>query len=96
MTREMTTHKTKLVHILKDIYGDLSLARLLGFKGGTEALLFYDLPRFSVDLDFDLLNPAEREFVFEKIKSVLEQYGVLRNAEKKGLAFSICSPIPEK
>ena len=45
--------------ILKDIYTDVSIAPLLGFKGGTCAYLFYGLPRFSVDLDFDLLEVNE-------------------------------------
>jgi len=52
---DVTKHKTHLTNILIDIYKDSSLAPLLGFKGGTAAMLFYKLPRFSVDLDFDLI-----------------------------------------
>jgi predicted nucleotidyltransferase component of viral defense system len=48
-------HKTNLTNILIDIYKDSILGPVLGFKGGTAAMLFYDLPRFSVDLDFDLI-----------------------------------------
>lgn len=47
-------HKTQLTNILLDIYKDSLLAPSLGFKGGTAAMLFYGLPRFSIDLDFDL------------------------------------------
>lgn len=47
-------HKTNLTNILIDIYKDATLGPVLGFKGGTAAKLFYDLPRFSLDLDFDL------------------------------------------
>lgn len=47
-------HKTNLTNILIDIYKDSTLGSVLGFKGGTAAMLFYGLPRFSVDLDFDL------------------------------------------
>ena len=43
-------------YILKDIYADITINSLLGFKGGTCAYFFYNLPRFSVDLDFDLLE----------------------------------------
>lgn len=56
---DITKHKTHLTNILIDIYKDSSLAPLLGFKGGTAAMLFYKLPRFSVDLDFDLIPPLK-------------------------------------
>ena len=56
MTLDYSKHKSILLQILKDIYSDTSIAPYLGFKGGTAALLFYDLPRNSVDLDFDLLD----------------------------------------
>jgi len=48
-------HKINLTNILIEIYKDATLGSVLGFKGGTAAMLFYDLPRFSVDLDFDLI-----------------------------------------
>jgi predicted nucleotidyltransferase component of viral defense system len=48
-------HKTNLTNILIDIYKVSILGPVLGFKGGTAAMLFYELPRFSVDLDFDLI-----------------------------------------
>jgi predicted nucleotidyltransferase component of viral defense system len=56
MSLNIPTHKTVLFQILKDIYSDSLLAPFLGFKGGTAAVMFYGLDRFSVDLDFDLLN----------------------------------------
>ncbi|MBI2416007.1 MAG: nucleotidyl transferase AbiEii/AbiGii toxin family protein [Candidatus Kerfeldbacteria bacterium] len=59
-------HKSILIRILKDTYTDNTLGHVLGFKGGTAALLFYNLSRFSVDLDFDLLDPEQEEYVFEK------------------------------
>jgi len=49
-------HRFYLTQILTDIYSDRELARCLGFKGGTALMLFHNLPRFSVDLDFDLLD----------------------------------------
>jgi len=54
---DATRHKTNLTNILLDIYKNSSLSPTLGFKGGTAALLFYGLPRLSVDLDFDLIEP---------------------------------------
>jgi predicted nucleotidyltransferase component of viral defense system len=87
MTLEITAHKNTLLHILKDIYGDLSLAPFLGFKGGTAAYLFYDLPRFSVDLDFDLLDHTQEDYVFERIQTILGQYGDVKKAQKKRFSF---------
>lgn len=78
-----TTHKNILLKILKDIFTNPSLGQTLGFKGGTAAYLFYNLDRFSVDLDFDLLDSNKEDFIFEQIKTILEKYGNLKEAEKK-------------
>ena len=76
-------HKTILLQILKDIYSDTSLGPILGFKGGTAANFFYNLGRFSVDLDFDLLNRDKEAFVFEKIEKILREYGTIKEKYKK-------------
>jgi predicted nucleotidyltransferase component of viral defense system len=68
-------HEIILRNILKDIYSDSSMASLLGFKGGTACYLFYNLDRFSLDLDFNLLNAAKKEEVFNKIQLILKKYG---------------------
>lgn len=67
--------------ILRDIYSDAEIASLMGFKGGTCAYFFYGLPRFSVDLDFDLFTTGEetQKMIFEKIKSSLEKYGEVKD-----------------
>lgn len=72
-----------MVSILKDIYTDTTLGPLLGFKGGTAALLFYGLPRFSVDLDFDLLNTEKEDAVFARLSTLLATHGTVRDAQKK-------------
>jgi len=61
-------HKKILVKILKDIYSDKDTRNVLGFKGGTALFLFYNLPRISVDLDFNLLEEEKKSLVFEKMK----------------------------
>ena len=68
-------HKFFLMQILKDIYSDIELANCLGFKGGTALMFFYDLPRFSVDLDFNLLNPDKEKTVYEKVRKILSKQG---------------------
>ena len=74
-------HQLIMGQILKDIYADISIASLLGFKGGTCAYLFYGLPRFSVDLDFDLLmvNEENQKMVFEKVVGILNKYGQIKD-----------------
>lgn len=83
MTLDIVTHRSILINILKDIYADVDIGQMLGFKGGTAAYLFYELSRFSVDLDFDLLAPDSEDLVFEKLKSILEKYGSVKEARKK-------------
>ena len=52
-------HRMHLTSVLLDIAKNSELNSSLGFKGGTAAMIFYNLPRFSVDLDFDLIgNPT--------------------------------------
>lgn len=78
-------HQTVMVQILKDIYSDISIASLLGFKGGTAAYLFYGLPRFSVDLDFDLLENTKenKDLIFKKIREILSKYGIIKDEQIK-------------
>jgi predicted nucleotidyltransferase component of viral defense system len=87
MTLKIATHRNVLINILKDIYTDTEISQFLGFKGGTAAYLFYGLSRFSVDLDFDLLDSKKEDLVFEKVKHILEKYGSLKEARKKRFSF---------
>lgn len=70
-------HHDEMLAILKEIYAVKEIAPLLGFKGGTAAYLFYNLPRFSVDLDFDLLKDGKEvdDLVFSKVLEIAERHG---------------------
>ncbi len=83
MTLVIAQHKAVFLQILKGIYDDTDIGPLLGFKGGTAALLFYELPRFSVDLDFDLLSKEKEDLVFKHMVKILEVYGSLKEAQNK-------------
>lgn len=83
MTLNIAIHKNIIVKILKDIYADATIGPILGFKGGTAACLFYALERFSVDLDFDLLDAEKEDYVFERVKNILEKYGILKEVKRK-------------
>lgn len=80
--------------ILRDIYSDISISSLLGFKGGTCAYFFYGLPRFSVDLDFDLLASDEdkKEIVFKQIENTISKYGKIKDKRiKRNTIFFLLS-----
>jgi predicted nucleotidyltransferase component of viral defense system len=83
MTFDISRHKILLFQILKDIYTNTMIAPFLGFKGGTAALMFYGLDRFSVDLDFDLLDEAKNDAVFESLQNGLKRYGTIKETYKK-------------
>lgn len=80
---DINKHKFFLISVLKDIYSDIELAASLGFKGGTAQMLFYELPRFSVDLDFNLLNQDKSISVYNKIRSILLKYGTIKDEADK-------------
>ena len=69
-----------MLKILKDIYTDTSISSYLAFKGGTAAMLFYGLPRNSVDLDFDILDSGKEELVFGRIQKLVSVYGKITEA----------------
>lgn len=83
MTLDISIHKTILFQILKSIYSNTKIAPYLGFKGGTAALMFYGLDRFSVDLDFDLLNEDKIDTVYKEIDKILLKYGTIKEKYNK-------------
>jgi predicted nucleotidyltransferase component of viral defense system len=80
---DLNKHKFFLLQILKDIYTDIEIAPFLGFKGGTALMFFYDLPRFSIDLDFNLLDTGKEKQVYEKVRTILLKYGVIHDEAMK-------------
>ena len=80
---DLNKYKFLLMQILKDIYSDIVLSNCLGFKGGTALMFFYDLPRFSVDLDFNLLDKDQEGLVYNKVRKILLKYGNIYDEAKK-------------
>lgn len=80
---DLNKHKFLLIQILKDIYSDIELSCCLGFKGGTALMFFYDLPRFSVDLDFNILDKEQEHLVYQKVRKILLKYGSIYDEAKK-------------
>jgi predicted nucleotidyltransferase component of viral defense system len=80
---DINRHRFCLVQILKDIYTDIELANYLGFKGGSAIMFFYDLPRFSIDLDFSLIDVEKEDFAYRKVRQILLKYGKIFDEAKK-------------
>ena len=80
---DINKYKFFLFQILKEIYEDKELSGILGFKGGTALMFFYDLPRFSVDLDFNLLNSSKEDIVYEKVRKIILKHGSIHDEAKK-------------
>lgn len=78
-----STYEHVMLQILKDLYTDKSVAPFLGFKGGAAAYMFYELDRFVINLDFDLLDITKKEQVLEKLELVVKAYGKIKETYKK-------------
>jgi len=76
-------HKFLMMQILKDIYKDSLLSTCLAFKGGTSLMFFYQLTRFSVDLDFNLLDCTKQHVVYEKLQKIAHKYGQIKDSQEK-------------
>lgn len=94
---DIVKHKTNLTNILIDIYKNSSLAQVLGFKGGTAAMLFYRLPRFSIDLDFDLItrleagSPRLKLFMDQMTRLLSVKYEIQDQSQKYHTLFWLVS-----
>lgn len=93
---DLNKHKFFIVQLLKDIYADIELGNNLGFKGGTALMLFYDLPRFSVDIDFNLLDVSKSNLVYEKLRKIVLNYGRIKDEAKKHFGLILVLDYGEK
>lgn len=88
-------HRMQMINILLKLYKDTEVARVLGFKGGTAAYLFYDLPRFSVDLDFDLLvemDKIKRDELINKMTGIFKKdFEIRKQSDKRFTLFWLLS-----
>lgn len=72
-----------MLQLLKDLFSDALLSSVLAFKGGTATMFFHNLPRFSTDLDFNLLDPRKEEDVYERVRKIVLKYGKIYDAAIK-------------
>ena len=84
-------HRKILYDLIRDIYKSPAGA-YLGFKGGTMLYFFHQLDRFSVDLDFDLLDESRKDEVYIEVRKILQRYGKIRDeADKNFTLFFVLS-----
>lgn len=80
---DISKHRSIMLEVLKSIYGDSLLGPILGFKGGTLLYTLYNLPRFSVDLDFDLLDPKKETLILPRLKKIIKNVGTFEEQSNK-------------
>ena len=68
-----------MLQLLKDIFSDTLLSSSLAFKGGTATMFFHNLPLFSTDLDFNLLDVEKESEVYEHIRKIVLRYGKIHD-----------------
>jgi predicted nucleotidyltransferase component of viral defense system len=73
-------HEISLKRILRDIYKDKDLQSQLGFKGGTCLYFFYDLNRFSTDLDFNIIG---EEFDSKRLDEIIRSHIEVEDFKEK-------------
>ncbi|MDP3976111.1 MAG: nucleotidyl transferase AbiEii/AbiGii toxin family protein [bacterium] len=83
MPNDKHQHEQIMSRILFDIFKSSELKNLLAFKGGTACYFLYDLPRFSVDLDFNLLDSSQADQVFGRMTELLKKYGTIKDGFHK-------------
>ena len=90
-------HKIIMARVLKDIYQNIRVSSVLGFKGGTACHLFYGLNRYSVDLDFDLIKIESQDLVFQEVKKIVGKYAVIKEQyiERNTIFFLLSYGVKE-
>lgn len=94
---DQAVHRQHIVTLLLRLYGHTFLGSALALKGGTAAYLFHGLPRFSVDLDFDLLpafagRPESWPGVIQVITELIgRDYQIVDRSEKFNTLFWMLS-----
>ena len=91
---DINKHRHILFELIRTIYSS-PLSGLLGFKGGTMAYFFYGLDRFSVDLDFDLLDGSQKDKTRSLMADIIKNYGTVKeNTDKRFTIFFLLNYGP--
>lgn len=89
------SHKAWLLRLLSEIADDAELKQFLRFKGGTCASMLGFLDRFSVDLDFDILDERKTSQIRSDLKKIFANLGLeIKDQSPKVLEFILKYPAP--
>lgn len=95
-SRNDIRHKRYLFLLLREILKNPLLSVSLMFKGGTYASLRGILKRFSVDLDFDLLDTSKQNLIRKECYKIFKNLGLdIKDESKKYLQFFLKYSAPE-
>ena len=73
-----------MFQILNDIF-DSELKDYLAFKWWTLAYFIYQLPRFSTDLDFDIIQPCPD--IMDKVEDIIKKYWIIKDKKNKKFTY---------
>lgn len=80
---DLNKHRYYMLQVLLAVFRHPQLIRLLAFKGGTSLMLFHGLPRFSTDLDFNLLDTTQSDYVYKELHKLLLKFGTIDDEANK-------------
>jgi len=78
-----------LITLFLNILDNRNLSSTLGFKGGTALYLFYNLDRFSTDLDFNVID--EKFSADEMTLEIEKSLEMIEYRDKRFTYFWLCS-----
>lgn len=85
--REDAIHKVQLLRLLREIVDDSVLSRYVFFKGGTCASMLGYLNRFSIDLDFDLSEKADKKILDTRLRRIFTKLDLQINQKSRNELF---------
>ncbi len=86
--RNEMPHKLAMYSLLQKLLADVEIVSSIYFKGGSCAAMLGYLDRFSVDLDFDLLDKEKKSNLRQKIHQVIDSLGYeVKDEAKEQLQF---------
>lgn len=90
-------HKAWLYTLLTEIADNVFLASVLRFKGGTCAAMLNLIDRFSVDLDFDLIEEGKVHEVQKELEKIFKRIGLeIKDKSQNAPQYFLKYPAPEK
>lgn len=86
-------HRSQIYQLLTHIIDDSLLSKSLIFKGGTCATLLGYLDRFSVDLDFDQINPNNTPNIKKSLETIFKKLDLtIKNQSVKTVQYQLKYP----